>query len=143
MKLLDKLIGVENMNEPPKSQASNSIAKITMFGIPLIPFLYVGYLYLVNRVLPEADATRAKTMIDTFFPIMAAAIGGGGPLALFARSLMLTQGKIKNQTPQVPDTITAAGDVTVQGGASTPVADDGFEMDLLPSDDIETAVESE
>lgn len=133
MKLKDLMSGYENLSEPPASQANVSITKITVIGLPVLMVAYFAFLWAANAWLPAMDAERVKGMLDTVFPILLTVVGGGGIGSLFGRSLLLTQGKIKAQTPPQPDTVNvgSAQTVNAERGESTAA---GFVDIELPSD---------
>lgn len=133
MKLSDLTKGKEDVTAPIAGQFSNSIAYI-LAGVAILgPVVVAGELWLSNRILPVDQAQQVNDLIMQIAKAVGGAVGLGGPVGLFARSLMLTQGKvaaqIKSTEPDVPG-----------NKAPDPVADIPLIEDV--PEDVELVVDS-
>jgi len=120
----------ENLQELPAKQTKSSPFYLLLLGAPIGFVLAVLGVIFVNAVLPSADAERFKSLIFSGF-------GGGGTgasliggVALMGRSLLMTGGKIANNTPsQAPDLSALVGQLAVnalsQSKSSEELDNDG------------------
>ncbi len=117
----------EDVKSPIAGQFSNSIFYIMIVGCIFGPLIVIAQLWVAKSFLDAEQSKQASDIVITMAKALVFSIGGGGPVALFLRSLKITDGKIaaqvKSTEPDVPNNKAPEPDLGIQEEITTEGTD--------------------